>query len=93
MSEAARAARHGRKTGTAGRAPTNEATHTAMGTNRVVLGHRPRRGGAENGGREEKSDVEEEETMGAERDIMMAEAEIATTTESEIEAGALATND
>ena len=44
-SEAARAARRSRKTGSAGRASTSEATHTATGTNRVVLGHRPRGGG------------------------------------------------
>jgi len=67
--------------------------HTATGTNRVVLGHRPRGGGAADGGREEKADAEGEEAMGEARDVMMTEPEIATTTATETEAGALATND
>jgi len=98
-SEAARAARQSRKTGTAGRAPASKATHTATGTNRVVLGHRPRGGGAADGGRAEgegeMADAEEEEATGEARDVMMTEAEIATTTatETETEVGALATND
>jgi len=91
--EAARAARQSRKTGTAGRVPTNEATHTATETNSVVLGSRPRGGGAADGGREEKADAEKEEATGEARDVMMTEAEIATTTATETEAGALATND
>jgi hypothetical protein len=41
-SEVFRAVGQSRKTGTVEQAPTNEATHTATGTNRVVLGHRPR---------------------------------------------------
>jgi hypothetical protein len=91
--EAARAARQSRKTGTAGRVPTNEATHTAKGTNRVVLGSRPRGGGAADCGTEEKADAEEEEATGEARDVMMTEAEIATTTATKTETGALATND
>jgi len=42
-SEATKAARQSRKTGTAGQAPTSEAMHMATRTNRVVLGRRPRR--------------------------------------------------
>ena len=91
--EAAWAARQSRQTGTAGWVPINEATHTATGTNRVVLGSRPRGGGAAGGGREEKADAEEEEATGEARDVMMTEAEIATTTATESEAGALATNE
>jgi len=79
--------------GTAGRAPTNEATHMATVTNRVVLGHRPREGGAAHGGREEKADAEEEEATWEVRYVMMKEAEIATTTATEMDAGSLATND
>jgi hypothetical protein len=41
-SGAAKVARQQRKTATAGPAPTSNAMHPAMGTNRVVLGHRPR---------------------------------------------------
>jgi len=63
--------RQRRKTGTAERAPKNEATHTDIWTNRVVLGHRPRGGGASDGGREEKADAEEEEATGEGRDVMM----------------------
>ena len=92
-SQAAKAARGSRITGTAGRAPTSETTHIATGTNRVVLGHRPRGGGAADGGREDIADAEEEEAMEEERDVMMTETEIATTTATESEAGALATND
>jgi hypothetical protein len=94
MSEAFIAARQSRKTGTAEQGPpTNEATHTATGTNRVVLGHRLRGAGAADGGREEKTDAEEEEATGQAREVMMTEAEIATTTVTETEAGSLATND
>jgi len=96
-SEAARAGWQSSTTGTAGRAPTGKATHTATGTNRVVLGHRPRGGGAADGGRaeEEMADAEEEEATGEARNVMMTEAQIAsmTATETETEAGALATND
>jgi len=72
----------------------------ATGSNRVVLGLRPR-GAAAHGGREEEemADVEEQEVTGEGRDVMMTETEteIATTTptdtETEIAAGALGTND
>jgi hypothetical protein len=71
--------------------------HTATGTNSVVLGCRPRRGALAAGGSEEEemADVQEGETAGEARDVMMSEAETATTaaTETDTEAGALATND
>jgi len=106
-SEAAKAARQSRKTRTAGRAPAGKARHTATGTNRVVLGHRPRGGAAAGGGSEEEemadeiademADVQEDEAAGEARDVVMTETETATTaateTETESEAGALATND
>jgi hypothetical protein len=100
-SEAAKAARQRRKTGTAGRAPTSDAMHTATGTNRVVLGRRPRGGAAADGGSEEEemADVQGEEATGEARDVVMTETETATSaatateTETETEAGALATND
>jgi hypothetical protein len=92
-SEAFSMVRQSRKTGTAEWAPTNEATHMATGTNRVVLVHRPRGGGAADGRREEKADAEEEEATREARDVMMTEAEITTTTTTETEAGALTTND
>jgi len=91
-SKAAKAARQSRKTGTGVQAHTSEGMHTATGMNRVVLGRRPRGGGAADGGREEMADAEVEETTGKARDVMMTEAEIATTTATETEAGALATN-
>jgi hypothetical protein len=59
----------------------------------VVLAHRPRGGGVEDGGREEKADVEEEEGIGEARDARTTEARIATTTATEPEPGALANND
>jgi len=69
----------------------------AMGTNRVVLGRRPMGGGAGDGGRAEGeiADAEEVDATGEARDVMITEAEIActTATETETEAGALATND
>jgi len=71
----------------------NEAMHMATGTKRVVLGHRPTGGGAADRGMEEKADAEEDEATGKARDVMMTEAEIATTTATETDAGALATND
>ena len=92
-SEAARVARPSGKTGRAGRAPFDEATHTAPGTDSVVLGQRPNGGGAADGGRQEKADAEEEEATGEARHVMMTEAEIAATTVTDTEAGALATND
>jgi hypothetical protein len=58
-SEATKAARQSRKTGTAGRAPASEAMHTATGTNRVVLGRRPRGGAAAGGGGEEEEMADE----------------------------------
>jgi len=63
------------------------------GTNRVVLGHRPRERGAADGGREEKADSEEEEATGEARNVMMTEAEIDAPTATGTEAGALAPND
>jgi hypothetical protein len=53
-SEAAKAAQQSRKTGTAGQACMSEAMHTVMGTNRVVLGRRPRGGAAADGGSEQE---------------------------------------
>ena len=99
-SEATKAARQSRMTGTAGRAPTSDAMHTATGTNRVVLGRRPRGGAAADGGGEEEemADVQGEEATGEARHVLMTETETATTattatdTETETEAGALATN-
>ena len=84
-----------------GRAPTSDAMHTATGTNRVVLGRRPRGGAAADGGSEEEemADAQGEEATGEARDMVMTETETATTavtateTETETEAGALATND
>jgi len=71
--------------------------HMAMGTNRVVLGRKPRRGAAVEGGSEEEAmaDMQEEEAVGEARDIVMTEIETATTatTETETEAGSLVTND
>ena len=92
-SEAFRVARQSGKTGTVEWAPTNETTHTATGTNGVVLGHRHRAGGEADGGREEKADAKDEEATGQASDVMMSEAEIATSTASETEAGTLATNE
>jgi len=74
--------------------------HTATGTNRVVLGRRPRGGAAADGGGEEEemADVQGEEATGEARHVLMTETETATTattatdTETETEAGALATN-
>jgi hypothetical protein len=69
------------------------------GSNRVVLGPRPQ-GVAEGGGDEEEmADVDEEEAAGEARDVTMAETENETATRTttdiatEIETGALATND
>jgi len=107
MSEAAKAARQSRMTGTAGQAPAGNAMHMATGTYRVVLGRRPRGGSAGGGGSEEEemademanemADVQEDEAAGEARDVVMTEPGTATTaateTESESEAGALATND
>jgi hypothetical protein len=99
--EATKGAQQSRKTGTAGRPPTSDAMHTATGTNRVVLGHRPRGGAAADGGSEEEemADAQGEEATGEARDVVMTDTETATTaatateTETETEAGALATND
>jgi len=79
-------------------ANANAASDVASGTNRVVLGHRPR-GIVTYGGRSEAElelvDVEEEGTMAEIEDITMTD--IATTagtlTASETATGALATND
>jgi hypothetical protein len=100
-SEAAKAARQSRKRGTAGRAPTSDAMHTAIGTNRVVLGRRPTGGAAADRGSEEEemADVQGEEATGEARDVVMTETETATTaatateTETQTEAGVLATNE
>jgi len=96
-SEAAKAARQSRKTGTAGRAPTSEAIHTATGTNRVALGRRPRGRTAAEGGTEEDdmAAVQEEEAAREARDVVMTETETVSTaaTETETEPEALVTND
>jgi len=100
-SEAAKEARESRKTRTAGRPPTRDAIHMASGTNRVVLGRRPRGGAAaERRSEEEKmTDVQGEEATGEGRDVVMTETETANTpvtateTQTETQAGALATND
>ena len=94
-SAAAKVARQSPKTGTAGRGPRREAIHTATGTNRVVLGRRPRGGAAAEGGREEEemADVQEEVATGEARDIVMMKTETATAAPTETEAGALTTND
>jgi len=76
-------------TGTAGRAPTSDAMHTVTGTNRVVLGRRPRGGAAAEGGSEEDemTDVQGEEATWEARDVVMTETETATmvTTATETE--------
>jgi len=82
------------------RASTNAATDVASGTNRVVLGPRPK-GAAEEGeggGSEaEMEDVGEKEASGEAQDITMNETANTTATETKIgaetEMGALATND
>jgi len=96
--EATRAARQCRKIGQ--RASTNAATDVASGTNRVVLGPRPK-GAAEEGGgggsEAEMEDVGEKEATGEAEDVTMTETANTTATETEIgaetELGALATND
>jgi len=100
-SEAAKAARQRTTTGTAGRAPTSDALHTATGINRGVLGLRPRGGAAaDRGGEEEEmTDVQGEEATGEARGVVITETGTATTaatvtdTETETEAGGLDTND
>ena len=91
-SEATEAARRSRKTGTSGLASMSDAAHMATGTNRVVLGHRPRGGRAADGGRKEMADAKELEATGEARDVIMTDAEIPSTTATETEAGALATS-
>ena len=59
----------------------------------MVLGQRPRGGWAADGGRKEMADAKELEATGEARDVIKTNAEIETTTASETEAGALATND
>jgi hypothetical protein len=65
-SKAAKAVQQSRKTGTAERAPTSNATHRPTGTNWVVLGRRPKGGTAADGGSEEveMTDVQGEEATG-----------------------------
>jgi len=100
-SEAAKAARQSTNVGTAGRAPTSDALHRPTGTNREVLGCRPMGGAAAEGGSEEEemTDVQGEEATGEARDVVMTEIEGATTattateSETETEAGTLASND
>jgi len=77
---AAKPALQSREAGTAGRVPTSEATHMAMGTNRVVLGPTPSGGAAAEGGREEEemADVEQEKAAGQPRDVIMTEKDTAT---------------
>jgi len=72
----------------------------ATGTNRLVLGLRPRRRAGDGGSKEEEmADVEEKEALGEARNVTMTETETeiatvtATETDTETEAGALATND
>jgi hypothetical protein len=86
----------------AGGAPTRAAQDMAMGLNRVVLGPKPQ-GVAEGGGDDEEEIVdvveEEEEALEDAADITMGDAEnetatrTATNTETEIQTGALATDD
>jgi hypothetical protein len=100
-SDAAKATRQGRKTGTAGRAPTSDARHTATWTNKVVVGRWPKGGAAAYGGsdEEEMADVKGEEATGEARDVFMTETETAITagtateTETEPDTGAPATDD
>jgi hypothetical protein len=77
-----------------------EDMNIATGTNRVVIGLRPREAAADVGSEEdEMADVEEEETTGTARDVTMTATAIeiatmtATETETETEVGALATNE
>ncbi|KAF8542397.1 hypothetical protein BDD12DRAFT_876503 [Trichophaea hybrida] len=82
-----------RKIGPAGRASASAAMEMAAGTNRVVPGP-SLKVVAEGGGREEEmADGEEREEAGEAKDVMMAETATTTTIETEIETGALATND
>jgi len=92
-SNAARAAQESRKMGTAGRVPTNKAMHTAMGIYRVVLGHRSWGGGAAAARRVEQDDAEEQDATVKASEVMMTEAEIATTNATEPDPGSLAPND
>jgi len=72
--------------------------HVALGTNRVLLGHRPKGAVGADGGSEEEhiADVQEEEAPGEVRDIMKTKTDIATTTmtvtETETDEGAMAKN-
>jgi len=103
LSEGAKAARQSRRMGPAGRALMSKAMHTATGTNRVVLGRRPRGGAAAGlGGEEEEmademADVQEDAAAGEARDVVITKTETAamapTDTETETEVGAPATND
>lgn len=61
--------------------------------NTVALRYRPRQGGVADDGREKKADAEVEEAKGEERDIIMTEAKIMTTTPTENQAEGQATND
>ena len=87
----------GRETGTAARATTTEAMHMAMGTNTVVLGCIPMEAVVADRGNMKEMMAEEEQEGRIEeaRDCMMIETEIVTTpatdTETETEAGVLAT--
>jgi len=92
--EAARAARHSRKIGQAGQAPTGATTGVVSGTNRVALGPRPKGTAAEGGVSEgEMADVEEKEATGEAEDVTMTENANTTATAIGTETGAQATND
>jgi len=81
MTETTRVARHSRKLEPAGRATTNAATDVASGTNRVMLGARPREPTAEGwGSKEEMTDGEEKEATGERKDVTMTETANPTTT-------------
>jgi len=87
---------HSRGIGIAGQVSANAASEVVLGTNRVVLGHRPKRTAKEGGVIEvELVDAAEEETTGEAKDVTMTEiaTTAATDTGTETEMGALATTD
>jgi len=82
--------------GLAGRASTNAASDVASGTNRVVLGHRPKDTAKVGWGSEaELVNGEEEEALGEVEDVTMTEIAPtpATETGTQTETRTLATND
>jgi len=92
--EAAKVARLSRALGSAGRASENAATGVASGTNRMMLGHRPK-GSAKEGGESgaELVDAEVEEATGEAEDVTMTASATTAVTATETETGAPATND